>query len=72
MSRRPASSEELHLSVYDGSRLLGHILERDGVRTATTWPHERLLGQFPTRKAAADAISAAATLVEESALRRAA
>ncbi len=72
MNRRPVSSEELRLSVYDGSRLLGHILERDGVRTATTWPNEHLLGHFRTRKAAADAIGAAAILVDADTFRRAA
>lgn len=48
-----------HLSIYDGRTLLGHVREEGGRCRATTWPDGRDLGGFPTRKAAADAISAA-------------
>ena len=47
------------ISVYDGQRLLGHIIECASGHIARTWPHEILLGTFPTRKEAADAISLA-------------
>jgi hypothetical protein len=48
------------ISVYDGQRLLGHITERVArEHIARTWPDEVLLGTFPTRKEAADAISLA-------------
>jgi hypothetical protein len=50
---------ETHLSLYDGTMLLGHITERNGRCTASTWPDERHLGEFRNRKAAANAISAA-------------
>lgn len=53
-------TETHDLSVYDGTTLLGHIRERDGLRTATTWPDRRpLRGPFPTRKAAMQAIGEA-------------
>jgi hypothetical protein len=47
------------ISVYDGQRLLGHISERARGHIARTWPDDVLLGTFPTRKEAADAISVA-------------
>jgi hypothetical protein len=47
------------ISVYDGSRCLGHIRERDREHVARTWPGEVLLGTFKTRREAADVISAA-------------
>jgi hypothetical protein len=46
------------LSVYDGRNLLGHVREEGGRCRATTWPDGRDLGEFPNRKAAADAIGA--------------
>jgi hypothetical protein len=56
---RLAMSTAPIISVYDGSRLLGHIRERDGEHIARTWPQEILVGTFKTRREAADAISAA-------------
>jgi hypothetical protein len=47
------------ISVYDGSRLLGHIRERDRKHIALSWPDEILIGSYRTRTEAADAISAA-------------
>jgi hypothetical protein len=55
--RRPTSADEdCDLSVYDGARCLGFIRERGGTRTATT-ADGKSLGTFPTRKAAADALT---------------
>ncbi len=51
--------QSYEMSVYDGTTCMGHIREEVGRRTATTWPDERDLGVFSTRKAAADAISKA-------------
>jgi hypothetical protein len=47
------------ISVYDGSKCLGHIRERDGEHVAITWPEEIMLGSFKSRREAADAITAA-------------
>jgi hypothetical protein len=46
------------IAVYDGSKCLGHIRERDREHIALSWPDEVLIGAFRTRKEAADAISA--------------
>jgi hypothetical protein len=51
--------QNYEMSVYEGSTCIGHIREQVGRRTATTWPDEQSLGVFPTRKAAADALSKA-------------
>jgi hypothetical protein len=56
--RRPADTEEHSLSVYDGARCLGHIIERSGACHATS-SSGKALGSYATRKAASDAISAA-------------
>ena len=45
-------------SIYDGRNLLGHVREEGGRCRASTWPDGRDLGEFPNRKAAADAIGA--------------
>ena len=55
--RRP--DHDADLSLYDGTTCIGHIRERERVCPASTWPEERQLGEFPTRKTACDAISAA-------------
>ena len=47
------------IPVFVGQRLLGHITARARGHIARTWPDEVLLGTFPTRKEAADAISLA-------------
>jgi hypothetical protein len=62
-TRHPAARVEDEgdlLSVYDGQRLLGHVLESPGRCTARSWPDEIHLGEFRNRREAADAISAAA------------
>ena len=62
-SRTP-HAEPHDLAIYDGQTCIGHIEERNGIRTATSWPDERALGTFTTRKAACDAIGAARLLRE--------
>jgi hypothetical protein len=52
--------EQSFVSVYDGSTCIGHIAQRGREHVAHAWPSEIDLGTFPTRKSAADAISAAA------------
>jgi hypothetical protein len=59
--KRTHVCEPADLTVYDGQRLLGFITERSTGRTASTAAGEAL-GTFRTRKAAADAISAAVGL----------
>jgi hypothetical protein len=46
------------IAVYDGTKCLGHIRERDREHVARTWPEEILLGSFKSRREAADAITA--------------
>ena len=60
-SRRPRArdSGQHILSVYDGSRLLGHIHERGRTCEARRWSDGTLIGVYPNRTAA-DAISALA------------
>jgi hypothetical protein len=58
-ARRPSNNEIHHLSVYDGQHLLGHVVERGRVCTATAWPSGRKLGSFSTRKQAVAAIERA-------------
>jgi hypothetical protein len=48
------------MSVYDGQRLLGHIIERGREYSAYSWTDEILIGTYGSRKEAAEAISAAA------------
>jgi hypothetical protein len=45
--------------VYDGSRQIGLIVQRGRECVAFTWPVDVNLGEYSTRQAAADAISAA-------------
>jgi hypothetical protein len=59
-SRRPRTRDSgPHiLSVYDGSLLLGHIHERGRTCEARRWPDGTLIGVYPNRRSAADAIGA--------------
>jgi hypothetical protein len=56
VSRRHAITEDDHHPVHDGSTCLGYILERAGIRTATT-ADDTSFGNFATCKAAADAVA---------------
>jgi hypothetical protein len=45
--------------VYDGTRMIGRIVQRGRECTAFAWPSDVLIGEYANRQAAADAISAA-------------
>jgi hypothetical protein len=56
-----AEDAESFVSVYAGTVCIGHIAQRGREHVALSWPNEVDLGTYPTRKAAADAVSAAAS-----------
>jgi hypothetical protein len=47
------------IPIYDGRRCIGHIHKRRREHVARTWPDEVLVGAFPSRKQAADALTVA-------------
>jgi hypothetical protein len=49
----------IHISVYDGRRLLGHLIDDGKKKWRATDAHGYVLGNFRSRNAAAEAISAA-------------
>jgi hypothetical protein len=47
------------VSVYDGARMIGRIVQRGRECVAFTWPADVNLGEFKNRQDAADAITVA-------------